>query len=194
MKQRAIARSSAAMGMLLTLYPLSASPALPLLTQADQINRLTLAQARAGYPVDIRGVVTYADVQLGHIFLQDRTAGTFVYFQPTGREPPLLAGQTIEVTGTTTPGDFSPCIKDGRYIITGTARLPIPKRLPFDQLLTGRWACYWTELEGIVLPVRVQPGSIQLNLRSDGGNFLVILRESPEYGRLSAGSNTQPSI
>ena len=62
---------------------------LPVLTQAEQINRLTVAQAAAGYPVEIHGVVTYADVKLGHIFLQDRTAGEFVYFDPTGTEPDL---------------------------------------------------------------------------------------------------------
>src|ERR1022692_2197315 len=67
---------------------------LPVLTQAKQINRLTVQQAAAGYPVDIHGVVTYADVKLGHIFLQDRTAGEFIYFDPTGTEPDLEPGQT----------------------------------------------------------------------------------------------------
>jgi hypothetical protein len=51
---------------------------LPVLTRAEQINRLTVEQAAAGYPVEIHGVVTYADVKLGHIFLQDQTAGEFV--------------------------------------------------------------------------------------------------------------------
>ena len=185
-------RNVAAMGVaLMSLYPLFASPepaGLPLLTEAAQVSRLTIDQAKAGYPVDIHGVVTFADVKLGHIFVQDRTAGTFVYFNPTGLEPDLQAGQTVEITGVTTPGDFSSCIKNGKFKITGTAALPIPKRLPFSQLLTGRWACYWVELEGIILSVRVQPGSIQLNLGTDNGNFLVILREFRDRGKLSVGS------
>jgi signal transduction histidine kinase/DNA-binding response OmpR family regulator len=152
------------------------------------VNRLTIEQAAAGYPVDIHGVATYADVKLGHIFLQDNTAGTFVYFDPTGSELELEAGQTVEITGTTTPGDFSSCIKNARYKITGRAPLPEPKRLPFDQLLTGRWACYWAELKGIILSVRVQSGSVQLNLGADGGNVLVIMREFPNPGRFSIGS------
>ena len=65
-----------------------------MLTQAEQINRLTVAQAAMGYAVDIRGVVTYADLKLGHIFLQDRTAGEFVYFHPAGTEPDVEPGQT----------------------------------------------------------------------------------------------------
>jgi hypothetical protein len=115
----------------------AARPSLPVLTQADQVNGLTIEQAKAGYPIDIRGVVTFADVKLGHLFVQDSTAGTFIYFDPTGLEPELRAGQTVEVMGISTPVEFSPCIKKGKYKITGSAPLPIPKRLPFDQLLTG---------------------------------------------------------
>jgi signal transduction histidine kinase/DNA-binding response OmpR family regulator len=181
-------RLAAAAIIFVIFCPHFATAALPVLTQADQVNRLTIAQAEAGYPVAIHGVVTFADVKLGHLFVQDRTAATFVYFDPTGSEPELHAGQTVEVTGITTPGDFSACIKNGKYKITGHAPLPIPLRLPFDQLLTGRWVCYWTELRGIILSVRLQPGSIQLNLRGDGGNFLVIMPEFPGHATLSVGS------
>jgi signal transduction histidine kinase/CheY-like chemotaxis protein len=176
---------------LIPFCSLFASPeksSFPVLTKADQVNRLSVEQAKAGYPVNIRGVVTYADVNLGHIFVQDQTAGTFVYFDPTGSEPELEAGQTVEVTGMTTPGDFSSCIKKGRYKIIGRAPLPEPKRLPFDQLLTGRWVCYWAELKGIILSVRIQPGSVQLNLAVDGGTVLVIMREVADPGRLTVGS------
>jgi signal transduction histidine kinase/CheY-like chemotaxis protein len=175
----------------MTLCSLFASPerrGLPVLTQADQVNRLSIEQASAGYPVVIHGVVTYADVRLGHIFVQDHTAGTFVYFDPTGSEPELQAGQTVEISGITTPGDFSPCVKNGKFRITGKAPLPEPLRLPFDQLLSGRWVCYWAELKGIILSVRVQSGSIQLTLGGEGGNSLIIMREFPAFGRLLVGS------
>ena len=164
---------------------------LPTLTKAAQINLLSVAQAKAGYPVDVSGVVTYADVKLGHIFVQDRTAGTFVYFNPTGREPELRPGDLIEVTGTTTPGDYSSCVKDGRYKIIGRAALPAPKRLSFDQLLSGRWACYWAEMEGVIRSVRLQPGSIQLDLRQPGGDILLIMRYFPDHERLSLGSKVR---
>jgi len=184
-------RKTAQLAVGLTLILLAANAAgssLPVLTTAAAVNRLTIAEAKAGRPVDLHGVVTYADVKLGHIFLQDRTAGAFVYFDPTGSEPELTAGQTIEVTGVTTPGDFSSCIKNGKFKITGHAPLPEPKRLPFDQLLTGRWACYWAELKGIILSVRVLPGSFQLNLGAEGGSVLVIMRQFPHSERFSIGS------
>ena len=161
---------------------------LPVLTEAEQINRLTVEQATAGYPVDLHGVITYADVKLGHIFLQDRTAGEFVYFDPTGSEPDLEPGQTIEVTGITTPGDFSSCVKNGKYKITGRASLPEPVRLPLSDLLSGRWACYWAEIKGIILSIRIQPGSVQLSLGADGGAVMVILRKFDGPKQFSIGS------
>src|SRR5271165_5129273 len=72
---------------------------LPVLTRTAQINALTPEQARAGYPVEIHGVVTFADVKLGHIFVHDQSAATFVYFDPTGLEPELRPGDTVEITG-----------------------------------------------------------------------------------------------
>jgi signal transduction histidine kinase/DNA-binding response OmpR family regulator len=175
----------------LLLSTAAAAENLPVLTQAAQINHLSVAQAKAGYPVDIRAVVTYADVKLGHIFVQDHTAGEFVYFDPTGREPELHPGDAIEVTGITTPGDFSSCVKNGRYRIVGSAPLPPPVRLSFDQLLSGRWAGYWAELEGIIRSVRLQPGSIQLDLRQQSGNVLLIMRDVSDPGKFPLGSKVR---
>ena len=161
---------------------------LPVLTQAEQINGLTVEQSREGYPVDIHGVVTYADVKLGHIFLQDRTAGEFVYFQPTGAEPDLKPGQTIEVTGITTPGDFSSCVKNGKYRITGRAPLPEPIRLPYNSLVSGRWVCYWAEIKGVILAIRILPGNVQLSLGSAGGTVMVILPNVGGRNHFQVGS------
>jgi signal transduction histidine kinase/DNA-binding response OmpR family regulator len=147
-----------------------------------------MEQAQQGYPAVIRGVVTYGDVKLGHIFVQDATAGTFVYFDPTGSEPELHAGQIIEVRGITTAGDFSPCLKNGKFKILGEGALPVPKRIPFDQLITGKWACYWAEVEGTVRSVQATSGSVQLNLTTEGGKILIIMREYAGWRHLLVGS------
>ncbi|MGO9274728.1 MAG: histidine kinase dimerization/phospho-acceptor domain-containing protein, partial [Terriglobia bacterium] len=177
-------------GTLLAFTALTASAVgeIPsVLTRADQVNGLSIEQAKQGHPAIIHGVVTYGDVKLGHIFVQDSTAGTFVYFDPTGSEPELHPGQIIEVRGITTAGDFSPCLKNGTFKILGKGALPVPKRLPFNQLITGRWACYWTEVEGTVRSIQVTSGSVQINLATEGGKVLVIMRESG-FRRLLVGS------
>ena len=158
------------------------------LTRADQVNGLSIEQAKQAYPAVIRGVVTYGDVKLGHIFVQDSTGGTFVYFDPTGSEPELHPGQIIEVRGITTPGDFSPCLKNGTFKILGKGALPVPKRLPFKQLITGRWACYWAEVEGTVRSIQATSGSVQLNLTTGDGKILVIMREYAGWRHLLVGS------
>lgn len=160
----------------------------PVLTQAAQVDRLSIEEAKAGHPVDLHAVVTYANLKLGHLFIQDETAGIFVFFNPTGFEPALRPGQRIEVFGVTTAGDFSPCIKNGRYRVIGTGPLPIPKRLPFEQLVSGRWVSYWAEMRGVIRSRLSQPGSTQLELTTEGGSFLVLMPTSAENIRLSVGS------
>ena len=81
---------------------------MPLLTNARQVSELTVAQAKQEYPVCLHGVVTYVDLKLGHAFIQDGTAATFVYWQPAEPDPPLAVGQWVEVRAVTTPGDFPP--------------------------------------------------------------------------------------
>ena len=55
---------------------------LPVLTRVAQIRRLTADQARLGYSVELRGVITYNAPEWGATFLQDSTAG--IYVRTTG--------------------------------------------------------------------------------------------------------------
>src|SRR5207244_5175374 len=59
-------------------------PALPLLTRAEQVRQLSADQAERGYPVRLRGVVTYFDAQSPDLFIQNSTAGTWVALGDTG--------------------------------------------------------------------------------------------------------------
>lgn len=137
------------LGSLLAFTALTASAVgeIPsVLTRADQVNGLSIEQAKQGHPAIIHGVVTYGDVKLGHIFVQDSTAGTFVYFDPTGSEPELHPGQIIEVRGITTPGDFSPVSRTARSRFLERERYPFPSdsrltsSLPADGPATGpKW-------------------------------------------------------
>jgi signal transduction histidine kinase/CheY-like chemotaxis protein len=169
----------------------TASPAVqpfPVLTHAHQVSELTAEQARQAYPVAIRGVVTYADVTLGHAFVQDTTGATFIYFEPPTAQPSLRVGQLVEVQGVTTAGDFSSCVKDGRFKILGEAPLPRPKRLSFDQLITGRWVCYYAEVEGTIRSGKAAVGSLEFDLATQKGRILVIMQQYPDWQRSLVGS------
>jgi signal transduction histidine kinase/DNA-binding response OmpR family regulator len=151
---------------------------LPTLTDTRQVSQLTPDQADQEYPVRIRGVVTYADNALGHAFVQDHVGATFIYFTPRADLPLLKVGQWVEVRGTSTAGHYSSCVKGQNFRILGTAPLPTPKRLSFDQLISGRWTCYWAQLEGVIRSGRRARGSLELGLATQYGRVLVLI---PDY-------------
>ncbi len=162
-----------------------------ILTHASQVSQLTVDEAKREYPVVLRGVVTYAVVKLGLVFIYDRTGGAFVYFAYTPAVPQLHTGQMVEVHGITTPGDFSPCLKNGSFKVLGEAALPVPKRRGFDQLVTGKWVCDWVEVEGTVRSGKAMAGSIQLSLAVEGGKILVIMQEFPNWEHMLVGARVK---
>ena len=103
------------------------TPALPTLTSVRQARSVPPEQAAAGYPVRLRGVVTFCDGKsdLG-MFLQDDTAGIYIKLGPGTN---FEAGDEIEVIGTSGAGDFVPLVVAGTIKRVGRAALPEPERV-----------------------------------------------------------------
>jgi signal transduction histidine kinase/CheY-like chemotaxis protein len=158
------------------------------LTRTRQVGELTPEEASQKLAVDIRGVVTFADMKLGHVFMQDESGATFVYFDPASPQPALSVGDMAEVRGVTTPGDFSSCVRGLTFKRLGRSPLPQPKRLTFEQLISGRWVCYWAEVSGTIRSGRAAAGSLELDLATEGGSILVILPVYPNWQRSLIGS------
>ncbi|HUP03340.1 MAG TPA: PAS domain S-box protein [Bryobacteraceae bacterium] len=119
----------------------------PTLTRVSEIRALTPAEADRPYPIRIRAVVTYNNPAYGTLFVQDKTAGTYLFHD--GANPTLPAGTLVEVTGTTTPGSFAPAAKADTIRIVGRAPLP---SVPASDLaaLTGSADCQWVKVRGVV--------------------------------------------
>ena len=89
---------------------------LPTLTTLRQAHSLSSGDARRGYPVHVRAVVTYYDNHLDTrriaFFLHDPTGSIYaaVLLGTTwpGRQP--VPGTLVDVTGVTAPGDYAPII------------------------------------------------------------------------------------
>ena len=109
-------------------------PSLPL-THASEIRTLSAGMAKRKLPVDLHGAITYVDSGSGdgQLFIQDKTAGIFVFQRGAIINAPLRAGQFVEVRGVTTAGDFSPCIAQARITVLHEGAFPTPKRPAFDQ-------------------------------------------------------------
>ncbi len=156
---------------------LRASP-LPVLTSVRQIRTLTREQANRGYPVHIRGVVTFfyvgpppnstkPDGLSANMFIQDSSGGNWV--ATTGRELPLKTGDLIDLLGVTAQTDFAPDILHAQWRVLGRAPLPSPVRAEFGPLASTREDSRWVEIEGIVRSARIIGENLQLDIAMDGG-------------------------
>lgn len=148
----------------------------PLLTHADQVRRLTPEQARFGYPVRVRGVVT-DDVPTPDFFVQDSSAGVYVEGSRSGSFRHHL-GDIVEVEGITGPGKFAPVIRETKSRVVGKGVLPSSRVYSFGELADGQLDSQWVRVRGIVRAVSVDRTSwpettVALRVASGGGQLSV---------------------
>ncbi len=139
--------------LLLTLCSLgclraSAAGEMPRLTSARQVRELSPEQAAQGYPVTLRGVVTYSHANIDAVmFMQDGTAGIFIKL---GEGTNFHVGDELEVQGPSASGYFMPVVAAEHVRLLGRAPLPAPERLTYEQLASGREDSEWVEVQGMV--------------------------------------------
>src|SRR5205807_8579189 len=117
---------------------------LPLLTQAEQLRQLSADQAERGYPVRLRGIVTYFDSESPDLFVQDSTAGIWVDLG--GAKVSFRSGQLVEVEGVSSAPDFAPQVSKPRIRVLGEARLPVARPITFDRMASGGEDSQWVQL------------------------------------------------
>jgi PAS domain S-box-containing protein len=142
----------------------STMASLPTLTRIGQIRELTTEEAARGYPVRIRGVVTYYNRDPGDLFIQDSTAG--IWIDPRETSLVFHQGEFVEVEGSTSFADLGPVIQRPRFQNLGEAPLPKPTRPTSDELASGVLDSRWIELEGVVRSVSERDGGLVLNVSS----------------------------
>jgi two-component system, sensor histidine kinase and response regulator len=135
----------------------------PTLTTAREVRTLPAGQANLGYPVRLRGVVTYYGGKGWELFVQDKTSG--VYVETDDQDLKLQAGQLVDVRGRTA-GGFVPMVVAQHIQVLGTARLPRPPQVSFSSLQSGGEDGQWVQTEGIVRRVEEQDGQLEMELAS----------------------------
>ncbi len=140
---------------------------LPLLTSIAQIRGLKPEEARRGYPVKVRGVLTFSGA--GDV-IHDSTWGIYVNVTPS-QNALLQFGDYCEIEGATGPGEFAPSIQARRVNRLGLGQLPEPVHPTWDQLMNGSLDCQYVELQGIV--VGVHSAGATLRIRGSGLNVKV---------------------
>ncbi|NLT70831.1 MAG: sensor histidine kinase [Verrucomicrobiaceae bacterium] len=148
------------------------------LTTALELRSLSAEEAESGVPVDLRGVVIFAEPQ-GTVFFQDDTAGT--YFQLRGLTAPA-PGDEIRVRGVSYPGLYLPGIDGGELEVLAHPGLPEAVAVDFDDLMSGRYHYQRVSVEGIVRTVAPDDEGASL-VRVDVGSRVVEIRlEEPPQG------------
>jgi hypothetical protein len=130
--------------------PMSGNPALPVLNRISQIRDLSAPQAARGFPVQVRGVITFKDADQNLQFVQDGSAGIYVSLEAKRFDVFPPAGTRIELLGFTGPGDFAPIIVAEELRVVGSGAYPNAAAAPFQLLMTGAEDSQWVELHGVV--------------------------------------------
>ena len=156
--------------------PGTAGRPLPVLGTVRQIRALPPVEARRGYPVRVRGVIT-ATFSTTAAFVQDSTGGIFTVLDAG----PLHTGDLVDVVGRTGGGDFAPVINKATARAIGPASLPEPSRAPLAELTSGGYDSQWVEAEGVVQAVTPMGTSARLSIVAGLYSFVaeVALAGSP---------------
>ena len=154
-----------------------------LLTTAKQVKSLTPEEAASSLPVRIRGTVTYFDPDYRFLFVQDETAGIFV-FSPQAQPWNAAPRDLVDVEGVSIPGDFSPIVEAARVARVASGAMPRPVIEDFDYLVTGVEDGNWAEVTGVVQKIE-RSGSFVTATLSRGAYSFPIYLPDPS-GRLAA--------
>jgi signal transduction histidine kinase len=148
---------------------------LPVLTNVAQIKQLKGAEATRGYPVCLRGVVTFQNLVRDAV-IHDSNDGIFV--ARTNATFDLLQGQLVEVKGVTGLAGYAPRVEANEILVLGSGELPAPRHLPFDWLSSGREDCQWVEVRGIVRSITLTGANdFHVDISVEGNRLRICLMD-----------------
>ena len=113
-----------------------------------EIRNLPIEEVHKGYPIEIRGVITYcSNFNETHCFIQNGPDGIFVN---EVLDPPP-EGSLVIIRGKTIQGKFAPDIAPGASIqVIGTSSFPDPSPQSHYHLMKGANDSKWIKLSGMV--------------------------------------------
>ncbi|HUC85817.1 MAG TPA: ATP-binding protein, partial [Candidatus Acidoferrales bacterium] len=151
------------------------SDGLPQLTTVQEVKQMSRDEAKRGYPVRVRGVITFVWPNAG-FFLQDATRSIDVRLASNALTTTPQIGEYWQVEGETF-AEFAPDILATRASYLGPGSMPDPEHPTGTQLVDGSMDTQYIEVQGVALSAS---GSA-LNLLTRSGLITAQLPEvSPE--------------
>jgi two-component system, cell cycle sensor histidine kinase and response regulator CckA len=155
---------------------------LPLLTTARQVREMDPEMASLGYPVTLRGVVTFYFPERNLLFLQDQTGGVYVYAK---ERVSVKAGELVELNGKTDPGSFSSIVASRTLRVLGRGRFPANRPTSVNRVVSGEEDCQWVTVEGVVRQALVEEIGLSLEIMVQGVRLRATVLDY-QGGRLAA--------
>ena len=164
--------------------------ALPTITTAKAAHGLSGAEARRGYPIHLRGVVTYFDKDTGTgwsaLYVHDATGNIFIKFH-AGAFESVPIGSVLDVRGVSNLGGFAPIVDHPEAKVVGAGRLPaVAPMVSRTELAQKQFEGQWVGIEGIVHSVRKKGHTVILEVAvADGILYCVsVYQEGVSYQSL----------
>lgn len=162
-----------AVGPLHVPPPGTVSAAIARLRLTEQVRQLDPAEARRGYPVELRGVVTGTDRTSGTFFLQDASGGVKVVLPADGSISSPEFSSDIVLHGETRAGDFVPEVRATRFFLAAGSTLPAAHPVGYEQVMTGADYGEWVEVRGYVRAVTWESDDLaRVELTTPGGELI----------------------
>ena len=136
--------------------------------------------ASNNYPVEVKAVVTHYNRSTLDLFVQDATAGIYVY--NTGEGFSVASGDAVTIRGVTDPGGFAPVIMATNIVKTGVAALPSPHRYTLNELLTGEYDSQWITISPTLRKFSLEKGILRIEASTrDGPLELWVANYQPSF-------------
>lgn len=165
-------RALAAGGLSLLLLAISATGGQPEpITKAADLLALSAEEAKQARPVRLQGVVLGESAPEGRsLIVADDSSGVYV-LAANNVLAPFHRGDLLSLTGVSDPGQFAPILMATSARKLGTAPIPPPRRVNYQQLITGALDAQWVEITGVIQQyIAPAPGSkIRRMIVSVGG-------------------------
>jgi diguanylate cyclase (GGDEF)-like protein len=180
-----------------------ASGRLRTLTTARQAHDLSSQEAKRGYPVHLRAVVTFYDPKAPNkrlgMTVHDATGSVFLRLD-LGFSESLPTGTLVDLHGVSALGEFAPIVDHPQFKVIGYVGFPEDAPHPsFSHMLAGADDGQWVEVEGIVHSVTDYGHYEMLQLAMADGTIAIKLIKDEGYpysslvdAKLRIRGNAQP--
>ena len=145
-----------------------------------EIRQLPSAEASAGHPVDVAGVVTWSLPNEDYFYLQDVSGGIRIHANHT-KFPTPDNGKHLQIKGATYNTGFAPGIEALDVVDLGAMGTPRPQEVSLDEALTGSQEGEWVEMRGFLSRIQTEGEWHCIYVTTPAGEFVARLRSTQNF-------------